>query len=435
MADGTFNIEDAFKDLNKGFEEYKSANDERIKEVEAKGSADPILEEKLSKIEADLDKYQAAADQAVLAAKRQSRVMTDANGNEIDLEAKAAEYTSSVRSFTNRQIDEINSDSVAAFKSAFDKYTLLGPDVLEIEERKALSVGGDPNGGYVVYPDMSGRVVQRLYETSPMRAYASVQTISSDALEGMYDNDRAGAVWVAETQDRDETSTPSLGSWRIPVHELAASPHATQKILDDANMNMEEWLSKKISSEFILTENAAFVSGNGVNKPRGFITYPNVSEEGAFEVGKMEQFKTGVNGDLPGVPNGGDALIDALYGLKAPYRANATWFFNRSVTNAVRKLKDSNGGYIWSPGIAAGQPASLLGYPIAPFEDMPNISTGSLSIAVGDMRAAYQIVDRMGIRVLRDPLTKKPYVIFYTTKRVGGDVIDFDALKLINFSA
>jgi len=144
---------------------------------------------------------------------------------------------------------------------------------------------------------------------------------------------------------------------------------------------------------------------------------------------------TGVSGGFAAAPNGGDVLIDALYGLKAPYRANATWFMNRATTKLVRKLKDSDGAYLWSPGIAAGQPATLLGYPVASFEDMPDPAADSLSVAVGDMRAAYQIVDRMGIRILRDPYTAKPFVLMYTTKRVGGDVVNFEAIKLVRFAS
>ncbi|MDX1489402.1 MAG: phage major capsid protein, partial [Acidiferrobacterales bacterium] len=157
--------------------------------------------------------------------------------------------------------------------------------------------------------------------------------------------------------------------------------------------------------------------------------------DGTTLPGQIERVKTGVNGGFAAAPDGGDVLLDALYGLKMQYRNNATWFMNRSTTKEVRKLKDSDGSYIWAPGIAAGQPASLFGYPVAAFEDMPNIASGSLSIAVGDMRETYQIVDRIGIRTLRDPYSSKPYVEFYTTKRVGGDVVNFESLKLVEFSA
>jgi HK97 family phage major capsid protein len=320
--------------------------------------------------------------------------------------------------------------SMAEYKEAHGIYVRKGMDALSMDQRKALSVGGDATGGYVVYADMSGQIVKKVDETSPMRAYASVQVISSDALEGLFDLQRAGAVWVGETAARTETSTPNLGKYRIPAHELSAKPKASQKLLDDAAIDMEAWLAGKVALEFALSENAAFVAGDGVEKPRGFLSYIG----GTTLPGTIERVKTGVNGGFAAAPAGGDVLIDALYGLKGPYRANASWFMNRATTKAVRKLKDSDGSYLWAPGIAAGQPATVLGYAVAAFEDMPNPATGSLSIAVGDMRAAYQIVDRLGVRILRDPFSAKPYVEFYTTKRVGGDVVNFEAIKLIEFA-
>jgi HK97 family phage major capsid protein len=271
----------------------------------------------------------------------------------------------------------------------------------------------------------------KVFETSPMRAYASVQVISTDALEGLFDLNEASSGWVGETDTRTETNTPALGKWRIPTHELYAKPTATQKLLDDAEINMEAWLAGKVAEKFARDEATAFVTGSGINRPRGFLTYAS----GTTLPGTIERFITGVNGAFAAAPNGGDVLINALYGLKAQYRANATWFMNRATTTLTRKLKDTDGAYVWSPGIAAGQPATLLGYPVASFEDMPDPATDSLSIAVGDMREAYQIVDRIGIRTLRDPFSSKPYVEFYTTKRVGGDVVNFEAIKLIEFTA
>jgi HK97 family phage major capsid protein len=317
------------------------------------------------------------------------------------------------------------------YKAAFDTFIRKGEEVMGVEERKALSVGADPDGGYVVNPDLSGRIVMKVFESSPMRAYASVQVISSDALEGLFDLNEASSGWVGETDSRSETNTPQLGKWRIPAHELYAKPKATQKLLDDASINMEAWLASKVAEKFSRDEANAFVVGNGTNKPRGFLTYGS----GTTLPGTIEQFPSGVNGALAATPDGGDVLINALYGLKQQYRANATWFMNRASTRLVRKAKDSNGSYIWVPGIAAGQPASLLGYPVAAFEDMPDPATNSLSIAVGDMRESYQIVDRLGIRTLRDPYSAKPYVEFYTTKRVGGDVVNFEAIKLVKLGS
>ena len=431
MSDDIKQAVDAVEKINRAFEEFKSANDAKLKEIEKKGGADPTLEAKLAKIEADLDKHSKAAEEAVLAVKRSQRVVTDENGNAIDLDAKAQEWANiTATAYAQRPFD-MNAKGLAEYKDAKMHYLRKGMDALSADERKALSVGGDATGGFVVAPDMSGQIVKKVDETSPMRAYASVQVISTDALEGLFDLERAAAVWVSETQSRSQTNTPNLGKWRIPVHEMAAMPAATQQILDDAAINMESWLADKVSAEFTLAENAAFVNGDGVSRPRGFLTYGH----GTTLPSTIERVATGASGAFVAAPNGGDVLVDAVYGLKAPYRANASWFMNRTTTKLVRKLKDSDGAYLWQPGIAAGQPATLMGYGVASFEDMPDPAADSLSIAFGDMRAAYQIVDRMGVRVLRDPYTAKPFVLFYTTKRVGGDVVNFEALKLVRFAS
>ena len=431
MSDEIKKAASAIDALHAGFEQFKKANDERLAQIEKKGSADVVTEEKLCKIEADLDKAQKIADEAVLASKRQARVTTDANGNAVDLDRKAQDWASMNARRRGVVVGDFRANDMDGYKAAFDTFVRKGEEVMGVDERKALSVGSDPDGGYVVYPDLSGRIVTRVFETSPMRAYASVQVISSDALEGLFDLNEASSGWVGETDSRAETNTPQLGKWRIPVFELYAKPKATQKLLDDASINMEAWLASKVAEKFSRDEANAFVAGNGVNKPRGFLTYSS----GTTLPGTIEQFPSGVNGALAATPDGGDVLINALYGLKQQYRANATWFMNRASTRLVRKAKDSNGSYIWVPGIAAGQPASLLGYPVAAFEDMPDPATNSLSIAVGDMREAYQIVDRLGIRTLRDPYSAKPYVEFYTTKRVGGDVVNFEAIKLIKLGS
>ena len=431
MAEEIKQAVEAVKQVNVAFEEFKRANDARLAEIEKKGAADPLLEEKLKRIDADLDRAQRVADEAALAAKRQSRVVTDEKGDRIDLDAKAADWAGMLARRRGETVPAFDAAGLDSYKAAFDRFLRKGEEVMSVDERKALSVGTDPDGGYVVNPDLSGRIVMKVFETSPMRAYASIQVISSDALEGLFDLDEAASGWVGETDSRAETNTPVLGKWRIPTHELYAKPKATQKLLDDASINMEAWLASKVAEKFGRDESNAFVVGNGSNKPRGFLTYSS----GTTLPGTIEQFPTGSSGAYAAAPNGGDVLINALYGLKAQYRANATWFMNRATLTATRKVKDSDGAYLWSPGIAAGQPATLLGYPVASFEDMPDPASNSLSVAVGDMREAYQIVDRLGIRTLRDPYSAKPYVEFYTTKRVGGDVVNFEAIKLVRFGA
>lgn len=424
----------SFEDLNKGFEAFKEANDERFAELDKKGTSDPILDEKIAKIEADMGKSQEVLTKLELALKRQSRVVTDRDGNEIDLEAKAKSFGARAERVTGNSAKGFGSEQLAEYKAAFERLARkqFNTDFLTDVERKALSVGTDSAGGYLVHPDLSGRMVKKVYETSAMRAYASQQTISTDSLEGHYDNDEVGGGWVAELETRSETTTPSIGRWAITAHELSAMPKASQKLLDDAEWNIDSWLSAKISEKFARLENSAFVVGDGVDKPHGFLDYA----DGTNLTNSITRYQTGANGDYAPAPDGGDVLLDVLYGLKAQHRANATYFMNTLTLAVTRKLKDSNGAYLWAPGIAAGQPSTLNGYPVAVFEDMPDYSgTGALGVAVGDMRAAYQIVDRAGIRMLRDPYSSKPNVLFYATKRTGGDMINGEALKIVEFSA
>jgi HK97 family phage major capsid protein len=438
-------INKAVEDGNKAFEEFKQKNDERLKEIEEKGLDDVVRRDELDKINDALDQSQKANEQFAARLKRMSLYgkTADEGASAEEREEKAFKWWAGIQGLHGRRVtrDDFNDDAqekTAAYKRAFDNYLRHKGDdkLLSPEDLKALSVGSDPDGGFVVDADTGGRIVARIFETSPMRQFASIQTIGTDALEGLHDSDEASFGWVEETGARSETDTPKLEKWRIPVHEMYAKPSATQKLLDDASINMEQWLQQKVTDKFARAENAAFVVGSGVDRPRGFTTYPDRASADVFEIGAIEQFDTGANGDFASAPNGGDVLIDALYGLKAQYRANASWFMNRKTTSAVRQLKDSDGAYIWVPGIAAGQPATLLGYPVASFEDMADYTTtGALAIAVGDMREAYQIVDRIGVRVLRDPYSNKPYVEFYSTKRVGGDVVNFEAIKLIAFQS
>ena len=423
-------VNGAVDSLNRAFEEFKSTNDAKLKELEAKGAADPLLEEKLARIEANLDAAQKVADEAALAVKRQSRIVTDENGSQIDMDAKALHWARGIAKKRGTDVREFGAKEMDAYKSAFNSYLRKEERTLSSEEIKALSVGSDADGGYVVHPDLTGRIVQSVFETSPMRAYAAIQVISTSELEGLHDLEEAAAGWVTETGARAATATPQIAKWTIATHEIYAKPQATQKILDDGEINMEAWLAAKVADKFARVEAAAFVTGSGSGQPKGFLSYT----AGTTLPDQIEQIITGVDGGFAAAPNGGDVLIDALYGLKQQYRANASWFMNRATMGLTRKLKDSDGAYLWSPGVAAGQPATLLGYPVASFEDMPDPATGSLSIAVADMREAYQIVDRIGIRTLRDPYSAKPYVEFYTTKRVGGAVINAEAIKIVKFA-
>lgn len=301
-------------------------------------------------------------------------------------------------------------------------------DVLE-QHQKALSVDSDPDGGYLVTPQQSARIIEVVYETSPMRQIATVETISSDALEGLFDGDEAAAAWVAERGSRAETNTPQLGQWRIPTHELYANPRATQKLLDDSAVDIEAWLSRKVADKFARTENLAFVLGTGVGQPRGIVTYPDGTTRGTIErIPSLDAATIAAEG-----------IYNVIYGIKNAYRTGAVWVMNRATVGVIRTIRDESGGagtgqFMWSPGFGT-QPATLAGYPIVEFEDMADISGGNIVAGFGNFRQAYTIVDRIGIRVLRDPYSAKPHVEFYTTKRVGGDVLNFEAIKLMDIAA
>lgn len=303
-------------------------------------------------------------------------------------------------------------------------------------ELKAMSVGVDPDGGYLVVPTLSDTMTRTIFESSPVRRVARVVEIGSDAFEEPIDKDEAEASWVAETQSRTATDAPQLGMLRIPVEEIYAMPEVTQKLIDDSRIDVVDWLSAKIGDRFARTESTAFVTGNGVGKPRGFTTYPTAATADSSRAwGTFQHVATGTSGGFGTDPNGADKLLELVYSLKAGYRANATWAMNRATAGAVRKLK-ADGKYLWQDSFAAGQPPMLLGYPVVEMEDMPTYTTAdSLAIAFGDFRRAYTVVDRIGTRFLLDPFTNKPYVRVYAYKRVGGDVADFHALKFLKFSA
>ena len=304
-----------------------------------------------------------------------------------------------------------------------------------ITANASMSVGSDPDGGYAVIPTFSTEITRRVRELSPIRQLARVLEVSSDRFEELLDLDEAEANWVGETQARPETSTPRLGRIEIPVHEIYAMPKVTQKLLDDSQIDIASWLVEKCTERFARKEGPAFVSGDGVGKPRGFLTYPTAATPDASRAwGTFQHLNTGTSG---GFGSGGtDALISMTYSIKTPYRPNAKWLMNRQTAAAVRLLKDSQGRYLWQDGgNLEGAPDRLLGFEVVLCEDMPDVAANSLSIAFGDFKAGYTIIDRFGLRLLRDPYSAKPHVLFYAYKRTGGDAVNFDAVKFLRFGS
>ena len=317
-------------------------------------------------------------------------------------------------------------------QKAFNAYLRSGDDAalrgIAIEE-KGLSVASD--GGFLAAPQVAETVQMVLSTASSLRKLANVVTVESATYEVLVDKNDMGAGWATETV-APETSAPGVERIVIPVHELSAMPKASQRLLDDAAFDVESWLAEKIADKFSRAEAAAFIKGDGVDKPRGLLAYPT-AEDGTETEGQIGVVGTGEFGAfLPST--GADALVDLVYALDADYRANGCFLMNSKTAGTVRKLKDGDGRYIWADSLAAGQPPLLLGYPVMISEDMPDIDASAHAIAFGDFRSAYTIVERPDLRVLRDPFSAKPHVLFYATKRVGGGVTDFRAVKLLKFA-
>ncbi len=399
-----FEIEQAFDGFLRSFEAFKDANEERLSQLETRLGADVVTTEKMQRINEALDQQKAAIDELTLAARR-----PQLGGEAAGLSASAREH-----------------------KAAWEAYVRKGvADGLLQWEAKALSVQSDPDGGYLVPEHTEAEISRALADISPIRQIAAVRQVGANIYKKPFAVTGAATGWVAETAARPETNAPTLAELQFPTMELYAMPAASSTLLDDSVVNIDQWIAEEVQIAFAEQESAAFVAGDGVNKPKGFLDYPKV-DNASWSWGNIGYVATGVAGGFA-ASDPSDHLIDLIYSLKSGHRANAHWIMNRSAQAEIRKIKDADGNYIWAPGHEAGAAPTLMNFPIAEAEDMPDIATDSYSIGIGDFRRGYLIVDRVGVRVLRDPFTSKPYVLFYTTKRVGGGVQNFEAIKLLKF--
>ncbi|TDR93805.1 HK97 family phage major capsid protein [Enterovirga rhinocerotis] len=291
--------------------------------------------------------------------------------------------------------------------------------------RAAMTSGSPGDGGYVTPIEWDRQIVQALRVESPLRQLATVVTTGGPGFSTVWSNGEWGSGWVGETAARPQTTTPSLASLQFKSGELYANPAVSQQLLEDADFDFGKWLSDEVSLVFAAQESIAFLSGDGVNKPQGLLTYVGSGttlhpggEPGVTVSGHASQIT-------------GDGILTLIYALKAPYRQGATFLMNSATAGAMRKLKDGQGNYLWQPSMILGQPSTLAGYPIAIDESMPDVGAGAYPIAFGNWARAYVIVDRLGTTVLRDPYTAKPFVLFYTRKRVGGGVRDPNAFRVL----
>ena len=401
--DGGLETKVAFGDMMQAFEAFKEANDERLSQIEARMGADVVTTEKVERINRAVDEAKARLDELTLKARR-----PQLSGHE-EQQPSSREH-----------------------KQAFESYVRKGEaQGLTGLEAKAFSVSSNPDGGFLVPPEIETEIGRRVSNFSPIRAISSVRQVSAPSYRKPFNVAGFATGWVGETAARPETATPALAEIQFPTMELYAMPSATQSLLDDAAVNIDQWIAEEVQLAFAEQEGAAFVNGNGVNRPKGFLDYTKVTDA-SWSWGNIGYLPTGVAGNFAAA-NPSDRLFDLVYSLKAGHRQNAVWVMNRRTQSAIRKIKDTTGNYMWEPAARPDGRATLMGFAVSESEAMPDITTDSFGLAFGDFGQGYLVVDRVGVRVLRDPYSAKPYVLFYTTKRVGGGVQNFEAIKLMRF--
>lgn len=397
--------------IMQGFEDFKKSNDERLAKVE-KGLPTGDVEAKLANIQTDIAK--------ALDLKK-------------DIEALESKQNLAGLLGSNKTA---NPDKVAYKSAFFDRFVRKGQDdaALKELEKKAWSVGTAADGGYALPEDIDRDIEKLQRDISPMRGLANIVRTGTSDYKKLVNVNGIASGWVGETGARTATATSQLAEVPVFMGELYANPQVTQQALDDLFFDVEGELQAQLLEEFAVAEGAAFVSGNGTNKPKGFLAYTTAATaDSSRAFGTLEHVATGVSGDFA-ASNKGDIFYDVVAKLKAGYRNGSQWVMNKGLLFEVMKIKDTTGAYLWQPRLTDnGLGIALVGYGVTEMEDMPAKAANSLSIGFGNFKRGYTIVDRVGMRMLRDPYTNKPYVGFYTTKRVGGMVVNSEAIKLIKF--
>ncbi len=330
----------------------------------------------------------------------------------------------------------MKSDCDDLHQKALDGYIRRG-DESELRalglEGKGLSTSVNSDGGFLIDPVTSETISSQIQNSSSLRSVANIVQVEGGSYDLLVDHGEFETGWADENSDRVESDSNEFAKISIPLHELSAMPKSSQRLLDDAAFDVETWLGERIAVSFAQNEAKAFITGDGIDKPRGILAHNSV-ENANWSWGSIGKVPTGKDGGFADT-DPADALIDLVYSLEARYRSNACFVMNSRTAAIVRKLKDSDGRFLWGDGLSLGEPARLLGYTVLICEDMPEADAGATAIAFGDFHAGYTIAERPDLRILRDPFSAKPHVLFYATKRIGGDVSDFAAIKLLEFSA
>jgi len=392
-------------EYGKAFDEFKAANDRRIAAIESKGYAPADLVEKVERINADLSEKKKQIDAVEDAI---SRAKFPAGGG-----------------------DKINPEK-AAHAKAFNLWMRKGVDagLKDLEIKAELSTLNDTEGGFTVPEAIPTTMKEVAQNQSAMRQICDVQTIGIPEYKELVDVGGESAEWATEKGTRSNTDTPTLKEVSIVPGEIYAQPPVTQTLLDDSSYDVEGWVGRFLGRAFSVKEGTAFISGNGVGRPKGIAAYSMVANA-SYAWGKVGY----IAGGHATLLNNADKLIDLQHALKTIYRANARWLMNDLTLSVVRKFKDGEGNYLFVPGLTAGASDLLLGKPISYDDYVDDIGANKYPIFFGDFKEGYVIVDRTGIRMLRDPYTAKPYVLFYTTKRVGGGIKNYEAIKAMKIAA
>lgn len=436
MADGGIpEVQKAFDGLQKTFGEFQAKNDAALKDLK-KGQTDVVRREELARINTAIDK---AKDEINALWRKNARPAIATTGAAAAVETKAlAEFAKWMGADDPTSAKVV--DAHRAYKRAYRDWIRKGLDGMTDVEKKTLQVGEAPSGGFWVEPAMADWIITKIFETSIIRPYARGITITTDSVKVPVDRQRTTARWVGELSSRTPTVTAQVGEMMISVHELMSQPALTQNMIDDSSVDVETWAQDKIAQDFMLSENSAFVNGNGTFQPRGFLTYPvqTLSDQGGRAFGTVETIQTGVSGNwktATATVNPADDIIALIYSFKAPYRPGLRFGGTRTTLRTVRQFKDQLGNYIAGPRLDKdkGLVETVFGFDWDEWADMPELGANSLSVVMADWTKAYLIVDKSGIRQLRDPYTSKPLTLLDTSKRVGGDVMDTEAIKLIKF--
>lgn len=396
MAIDNKDVGEVAKELKASFEEFQAKNDKRIDAIESeKGKLSESVETLNGKL-SELDELKSALEAELAAVKRPG-------GGPV-------------------------SKDVAEHKSAFELFVRKGKDdgLAELEQ-KAMQIGSDPDGGYAVPEELDRNIISALRNEVVMRQECNVVPVGTPNYKRLVNMGGTGSGWVGETEKRPETATPKLGPIDPVWGEIYGNPGATQTMLDDAFFNVEQFITGELAIEFAEQEEAAFTNGDGNKKPKGLLAYG--SEDKADkdrDWGTLQHLLLKKPTELTA-----DEVMQLVYTLRKPYRNGAKFMMNNTTLFKVRTLKDEQGNYLWQPGLQLGQPSALLGYGIAENEQFSDMAAGAVPLAFGNFKRCYTILDRVGVRMLRDPYTNKPFVHFYTTKRVGSMLVDSNAVKLL----